>query len=428
MNTTGLVRVTIAAPHRRIDMALPERSPVAEVLPGLLRHAGEPHTGQGWLVRRADGTALELGRTLLGNGVRDGEVLHLAHRDTDWPELEYDDLVDVVAGGLGRTWGPRHTRRAGLVAGGALVLLGLVPLAGWGVPWWPLGVAAVLLLGGVAFARAFGDAGAGAVVALLALPFAALGGVLLPGTAGGLGAPHVLSACSAVLVVALLAHFGVADRPAWLVGAATAALLGAVGGWLATTAALDGVDAAAVLAGAVLVFSPLCAPLSVRLGRVPLPQLPRTTADLVRDEPQPPRARVGEAVVRADGLLTGMLGGCALAAAVCEVVLAAHGGPWSLALAGVLGAGFLLRARLHPAVRQRGPLLAVGVVAVGGLLLALHGVAAIALGLLVLAVRGGRSAWRSRYAEIAEVVVVLAVVPLVCAVLELYGYLRGLGG
>jgi len=33
-----------------------------------------------------------------------------------------------------------------------------------------------------------------------------------------------------------------------------------------------------------------------------------------------------------------------------------------------------------------------------------------------------------RYAELLEIVVVLAVVPVLCAVLGLYGYLRGLGG
>ena len=47
MTTTGLVKVTIAAPHRRIDMALPERSPVAEIVPGLLRHAGDGLADEG---------------------------------------------------------------------------------------------------------------------------------------------------------------------------------------------------------------------------------------------------------------------------------------------------------------------------------------------------------------------------------------------
>ncbi|MER6766376.1 EsaB/YukD family protein, partial [Amycolatopsis sp. NPDC000746] len=41
MQTAGLIRVTVAAPKRRIDMALPEHASVAELLPGLLARAGE---------------------------------------------------------------------------------------------------------------------------------------------------------------------------------------------------------------------------------------------------------------------------------------------------------------------------------------------------------------------------------------------------
>ena len=37
----GLARVTISAPSRRIDVALPEHVPLAELLPEVLRHAGE---------------------------------------------------------------------------------------------------------------------------------------------------------------------------------------------------------------------------------------------------------------------------------------------------------------------------------------------------------------------------------------------------
>ena len=37
----GLARVTISAPQRRVDVALPEQVPLAELLPEVLRHAGE---------------------------------------------------------------------------------------------------------------------------------------------------------------------------------------------------------------------------------------------------------------------------------------------------------------------------------------------------------------------------------------------------
>src|SRR2546421_6554667 len=63
---TGLARVTVHTPQRRLDVALPEHTPLAELLPDLLRHAGEglPDAGQahgGWVLRRGRGAALFLG-------------------------------------------------------------------------------------------------------------------------------------------------------------------------------------------------------------------------------------------------------------------------------------------------------------------------------------------------------------------------------
>lgn len=158
MNTIGLVRLTVAAPDRRIDLALPERVPLAELLPTLLAHAGDAlaATGAaagGWVLRHPDGSALDPARTLAAQRVRDGEVLHLTPAHTDWPELEYDDLVDAIAGGSARTggtWTPRHTRSAGLAVGALGAGLGLVAVLRSGPPWpaaalWSLIAAAVLL-------------------------------------------------------------------------------------------------------------------------------------------------------------------------------------------------------------------------------------------------------------------------------------------
>lgn len=456
MTTTGLVRVTIAAPHRRIDMALPERSPVAEIVPGLLRHAGDGLADEGvlnggWLLRRTDGRALDTGLSLAAHRVRDGEVLHLVSRRTEWPELEYDDVVDAIAGSAtrtGRLWGPRHTRRAGLAAGAVGVAAALVAVMRAGPPWpgWPawtaLAFAAVLVAGGTALARAFGDAGAGSVVAAFGLPFAFLGGALLWGgdlPLTGFGAPNVLAGSAALLITAVLGHLGVVDRAALFVTAAVLGLCGALGAWLATTEALDAPEVAAIGAGAVLVFSPLFTTLSIRLGRVPMPVLPRTPADLVRDDPQPPRPVVHAAVLRADALLTGLLTGSAVAAAVCLVLLAGQASTSAVVLLCLLCPGFLLRARLYPAIRHRAPLLAVGLTAAVCLALGLLprdlvtaaivlGVGALVVGIGLVFSRRAPSAYFGRYAEILEVVLVLACVPVVCGVLGLYGFFRGLGG
>ncbi|MDA3647183.1 type VII secretion integral membrane protein EccD [Saccharopolyspora indica] len=460
MNTTGLVRVTIAAPGRRIDLALPERSPVAEILPGLVRQAGEHladrgvRTG-GWVLRRADGSVLEPARTPASHRVADGEVLHLMPATTEWPELEYDDLVEAIAAGSARTrgtWGPRHTRCAGLAAGAVALGSGLVAVLRAGPPWppaalWALGLAALALVAGVALARALGDAGAGAVLGASALPCAFIGGGLL--FAGdrpwfALGAPHLLAAGAALLLAAVVGLLGVVDRAALFVAAATVGLLTALGAWLSTADSIEGHGAAAIVAGAGLAFSPLLAPLAIRLARVPMPVLPRDTADLLRDDPQPPRSAVYAAVVRADALLTGMIAGLAAVIAACQALLVRSGDGAALILVAVLTAGLLLRARLHPVAAQRIAVLIAGatgavLLAVGPLmadrsnLLLIAGPVVVVLG--AMAVLAGLrlstrdpSPYLGRIAELLEVVVVLAVLPVVCAVLGLYGYLRGLGG
>ncbi|GFJ95376.1 type VII secretion integral membrane protein EccD [Phytohabitans rumicis] len=459
MNATGLVRLTVAAPARRIDLALPERAPLAELLPILLGQAGEdlPDAGtaaDGWVLRRADGAILEPARTLAAHRVRDGEVLHLTHAGTDWPELEYDDVVDAIATGSARTggaWAYRHTRWTGLAAGVLAVLLCLLAVLRAGPPWpgpagWALGAAAVLLCAGALLARAGGDAGAGAAVALAALPMAfAGGGTLLAGERAltGLGAPHLLAAGTALLVASMAGVLGVVDRAAWFAGGASAGALSVAGAWLSTFEALRGYQAAAIVAGLGLAFSPVLAPLSIRLGRVPMPVLPRAAADLVRDDPQPARTAVYAAVLRADSLLCGMVGGLALVAAVCQALLVRRGGTPGWVLVSILAVGFLLRARLYPIARQRAPMLLAGLtgavcLAAGPLTADPDRYATTGAGLLLagalavlLAVRYSTrppGPYLSRYAELLEVLVVLAIVPVACWVLGLYGYVRGLGG
>jgi type VII secretion integral membrane protein EccD len=465
MTMTGLVRVTVVAPQRRIDLALPEQVSVAEVLPGLLEKAGEhlPDEGVpdgGWVLRRGDGKPLTLGRTLGAHRIRDGELLHLVPRRTDWPELEYDDLVDAVAGGSGRlgsAWSSWHTRVAGLTLAAVSALLGLLALwwsgppvrpPDWGAtPGWTLLVAMILLVAGVLLARAVGDAGAGALAGVLAIPYAALGGALLLAddrSLTGLGSPHLLTASAVVLLVGIVGLVGIVDHAAWFVTAIFAGLFGLLGGWLGTYDALDATETAALVGGALLICMPGLAPLSLRLGRVPTPMLPRTTADLVRDDPQPPRPAVYAAVVRADALLTGMLAASCVAIAISSIVLAAANGWVTLVYIGLLIVGMLLRSRSFPITKQK--MLLLGAAAIGAGALAFWRLVvdrpdplSPALPVLVLAtalmmlcgLRYSRrlpSPYLGRYAEILEIVVVLAIVPMACWVLGLYGLVRGWGG
>src|SRR5688500_4718816 len=97
---TALTRLVIAAPKGRVDLALPEHLPLVSLLPAVLRHTGDDPAVDGsreggWALRRSDGAGLDLTRSLAAQNVRDGEILHLVPRRSDWPELSYDDMVDA---------------------------------------------------------------------------------------------------------------------------------------------------------------------------------------------------------------------------------------------------------------------------------------------------------------------------------------------
>ncbi|MGZ0148963.1 type VII secretion integral membrane protein EccD [Kribbella sp. WER1] len=434
MSIRGLVKVTIDAPERRIDLALPERSTVAEVLPGILRHAGDDLADfgalqGGWVLRRPDGEALETHLDLSGQGVRDGEILHLAPAHQHWPELEYDDLVDAIATDArsgGRAWTPGASRWCGLLASTAALLACLILMHS---AYFALVVAGVLMATGVLLSRAVGDAAAAAMTGAVSLVFAVAGGALLI-QLPSFGAPQLTAGGAALLLFGLLGYVGIARHTAVFVAAVTLGALALVAGWLG--GALDATRAAAVVGAVAVALIPVAAPLAMRLGRLPKPVLPTSTADLLADAPQPPRRLVHAAVLRSAALYTGILAGLAIGLACCLSVLARSSStPGRLLVVLVVGI-CLLRARLLPVVAHRLSLVVAGLVGLGCLLvqspylLLMFAVVAGFLGLWYARHRPG--AYLARYAELAEVVLVLLVVPVVLWVLGLYAYVRGLGG
>ena len=437
---TGLARVTVAAPQRRIDVAVPEHVPLAELLPELLRHAGEelPDAGQthgGWVLRRGDGSPLSAGAGLASQGVRDGDVLYFAPARIGWPELEYDDVVDAIAAGArqyGRMWDGAATRIAGLLVAGAAALLALVDLvrqpAGVAVPAAvALGVAGLLLVTGIVSARAYGDAVVGATVAAFGLPFACAGGYLM-----WRGTPGALVGASGLLLAGVVGAVGVGHGLRVFVAAVTAGCCGVLGALLAYWQPPAG-SAAVVLAGLATCVAafPL---LAIRLARLPMPVLTPEAGT------GPDRAQILAAVVRADELISGMLLGHAAVTAVAAAVLVRGGGGSGRALVAVAAAGFLVRARLFPTVRQRLPLLLAGVGAAATLLPPTARVPPLAIvgalvGLALLAVVAGGTYRRrapgpylGRAADVVDVLCTVAVIPVACGVLGLYGRMRGLIG
>lgn len=435
-------------------------------MPALLQHLGVDSQGAssaetgnsgsvGWGIRRSDGTRLTTDQSLAAQDVRDGEVLYLVSLDEDWPEPDYDDLVLAVADGterLGSQWYGPFTRRTGLLAGGAVLLLGLPLLFLAGPPWrvpaiGALGIAVVILIGGTVLSRALGDAGAGGAIGALSMPYAVAGGLIVllgDEPLGRLAAAHVLVAAVALLLAAVTGFVAIADR-LWLFVAGTLiALCGAVGALLCL-AGLDPAGSAAVVIAAAAAVAPMSTVLSVRMSRLPMPDLPQTTQDLLRDHPMPPRERVFAAVARAEDFYAGTLLGVGVVSLACIGVLSVDGGLAAPMLAATVALLALLRARSLDRPRQRVPLLATGVL---GVVTVIVGVSArqdravlpavVLLGLLpaaLIAVGAGlRYARRrpgpqlGRLADWSEFLLGAAVVPLVVAATGLFAYVRGLGG
>jgi type VII secretion integral membrane protein EccD len=454
----SLARVTVAAPTRRLDLALPDNMLVAELLPHLLRHAegalGEPSERYGgWVLRRATGTTLEPGKSLASQGVRDGELLHLDPAREDWPELAYDDVVEVIASGsrrAGRTWSPSATRRCGLAVTAGALLLGLGGLAATGPGWVLPGVIALVValacaVLGIVLSRAFKDASAGGVVAAAGLPFAFFGGAWLLTEPGGgfltVGAPGLILGSSALLVISVLGHAGVAGLTRLFVAGIAAALTGLLAAALAL-AGVTGEGAAAVALTTVIGLLPAYPVLAGWIGRLPFPDLPNRAEEIIKDQQMPRRADVFAAVVRASEVLTGFI----LSTAVCGIVAMtwlALSGPGTAAVLLMIAAiaALLLRARLLPTAQQRVPLLTAGLLGLAGLGVGpvvtgeVSGVVLVALAAAVTAValpsaliysRKAPSPYLGRAADILDIIAIMALIPLACAVAGVFDDIRGL--
>ena len=465
--SVGLARVTISAPSRRVDVALPEHVPLAELLPEVLRHAGEGLADDGekhggWVLRRTDGVALATAQGLYPQGVRDGEVLHLVPAHNEWPELEYDDVVEAIAEGArrrGSAWTPSSTRTATLAAAGVLLGVGLIAVMLAGPAWnaaayVSLGVAVVLAFAGVTASRAYNDGRAGAALGAYAMPYAFAGGAVLVASNDRVGvlAPlpwlgdsELLAGSVALLIVAVLGGVGVAAALRLFTGGVVVGLLGAVSAVVSmfTTAA----GAAAVLISVLVCGIGAMPLLAIRFGKMPTPPVTLPTGtdgsagftagsvlDSARERPD--REAVFAAVTRTEELLAGMLLGHAVLAAAAFAVLATSGSLASRILLAVSATSLLLRSRLFVTLRQRVPLVVgglVGVFALGvgllrsasALLLLVLVVAALLLA-IVTVVAGATystrppSPYLGRAADLVDTLVVVSVIPVACAVVGLY--------
>jgi type VII secretion integral membrane protein EccD len=468
--STVFSRVTVVAPHTRIDLALPSDVAVANLLPMLLTMAGEssPDGGSrhgGWCLARLGGEAIDSDRTLSSLGVLDGDLLQLRRRSDNPPPPLFDDVVEAIAVAAPdsyRPWTESTARTLGMVAAGlallasavALLLAGLDPAGpDPAVPHVGIAVLAgaaalVALIAGTVIAQVYGETSAGVVVAAGSLPLGFVAGLYVPSDvpAANLSA-NLLLACTLTLVLAAasLMVLGAGITP--FIASATAATLSALAFLAATltTNLAHPPDVGGIAAGAAAVaLSSISAlpRLAIQLSQLPMPQVPSSAKDLQEDSGFPDYTAIERRAGLAHQYLTGMIMGSGAVAAI-GAVLAAAGSALGIVLGVVVATVLLLRARSYANGNQAIALLVSGMVVVAGLMAELLATAnrpGLLLagfgGLLVLATlalvagvvlpRRRFSPVLRRSVDVAEAVLIAAVLPLALGVLDLYNTFRAL--
>lgn len=458
---TGLARVTIVAPDTRVDVALPHTATLAELLPSLLRLAGEDVADRGsahggWSLVRLGERAFDTGRTIDALGIRDGDLLHLRPQRAQLPPPVFDDVVDAIATTAterAARWQPRDTRSYGLVIGGGLLVLGAaaVPLAGGDrlVAAAIAGAMTVLLIAtGALLSRALGDSTAGAVLGFCGAAYAFSAGIVAaaPGTGiGSMGRTDLILGCAALTLAGALGAGLIGDYPAVFVGAVTVGMIGGTAALLAVLTPITTHGAAALTAATTMGLAPLLPIIALRLARLPLPAVPADAQDISDDQTAMPGPGTGARAEVAEQHLTGLLGACCAVIAGALVLLATTGRTDARVLGTIIAAALLLRARVHWDRTQRQLLLGAGLI--GGLailisvndaagssvrflavlmLLVLAGAVSIAVALLV----PGRpiSPYGARIVDIIEVLLLVSIIPVALGVVGMYGRLRGWAG
>lgn len=456
-----LCRVTVVGPNRRVDMALPADAPFAELFPTMLRYAGQDLADAGlahggWVLQKLDDAPFEPASTPLQSGLRDGDLIYLRPRMAQLPEMAFDDVPDVVATAVndrpGR-WRPESARRFAQAWGLAALGVGAAALLVSGSPSWLVSsiaggvVALLLLIAAISFSRALGDAGTGALLGYMALPYALIAGVL--GPAGStplnqLGPLHLLAGFGAVVLAATVAGFAIADGLPIFFGVAGAALLGTITTGIAL--AFDGLDLAGIAAVTVavaLALTPLLPGVSFSLARVALPPMPRSSEDLRRDTLMVDGRQVLSRTVTADRFVTGGVSGMGLVAAGAMIPLAFRGGWVSPVMCAALSCALLLRARIFRGKAQKLWLMIPGVWGLGllGISVAhsagqVYAIATVLLPALVMAgIVIGVGTWIpdnrvspfwARAGDVVDMLLVVSLIPLALGVTGLYEYIRSL--
>jgi type VII secretion integral membrane protein EccD len=302
----------------------------------------------------------------------------------------------------------------------------------------------------MALSRAVGDATIGSFLGTGALGFAALGGLLVgqltTGTAAPLlGGPGMAMAGAAVAAVAGLCLAAVGGPGPVFVAAVAVGALATLGGLLTTAASWSGPQAAAVVITVALAMSTAAPVTAFRLAGIRMPALPTGADDLDADIDPLPGQQLLDTTAVASSYLTALYAALGVVATGCLALLATDRRWASMAVTVMASALLAIRTRVLVGAGQRVALLVpttVGAAALAatGSLQALPVVRALvipaglvtAAGLFITAavvVPGRRMLPHlGRAADLAESLLAAGLIPVVLALLGVYGEVRGIGG
>lgn len=254
-----LVRVTVSAGDRSVDLGAPGNVPVAELVPGLARTLGllDPATVYGgFRLVRSDGVPVDSDRSLQAQGVADGAVLTLESGARIADVRVYDDVVEAVADAVEGQYAPWTAKDSTLTAvvaatsllvTAAVLLLGADPRATFPPVVAGLGAALVLLAAAVVARVARHEIGARALV-LAACGLGVVAGLTAGSAPAAWGWPTA-AAGGALLLVAVAGAFALTSAQEICVGPGVVGIaLLAGSAVIATTGSPPGVVLALVVA------------------------------------------------------------------------------------------------------------------------------------------------------------------------------------
>lgn len=459
--TEEMCRLVVCGPDRRAEVAVPASVVVADLLPVLLHNLGADLADGGlahggWVLQRLGAKPFDEDSTVAALGLHDGETVHLRPRSEQLPEMDFDDLIDGVATSMSRRagrWRPEMTGWA--VRAVVAVLLGValtaVALPGPAVPRAAaaLGAGAVLLLAAVLVPRSVLDKELAPVFGVAAVGFAALGGLTLPGGTGplvpaALTGDQVLAGTATAAATAVLAALLRGARSAVFLALTAGLLCGVAGSAAGMLGGLSGAQSAAVTVVTATVVTAMVPMAAFRLSGLRLAPLPVRPEHLQEDLDPEPAADLVSRTRAADRLMTAIYAGIGGASVAGVALLATRPGWAPLTLLGLVALVQALSARPMTSGWHRLALLlpataALTAAAISLLRSATPGVRLLLLPLLLAVVAvpvALAHSMRERrlmpyWGRVGDVVLTLAAVailPVLLAVLDAYGFFRAIGG